>query len=263
MLLGPFGEPLRAIDPMAAVNPFRFSTKYQDNDTGLLYYGCRYCQVSSGRWLSRDPSQEGGIHIYAFCYNSPSVYVDDIGREPAIYPPPGGAGPWLPPGSKPPPPPLGNGPYLPTPPNAKSYTLDLGGLKLRWCCVDGQLFSVAIGPIGTAEHFVKGPGGSGLMTSANTAVGVCCNAKYTKLQFSKQVTYWPGDIAGLFYTVQFKYLVVDDSGHAVSSDATSQTVPQAMLDQFLRNKNLVDPSTLDNLRSAFNKLSPILCGGTK
>ena len=39
---GPFGELLRATGPMAMVNPFRFSTKYQDDETGLLYYGYRY-----------------------------------------------------------------------------------------------------------------------------------------------------------------------------------------------------------------------------
>ena len=36
---GPFGEVLRATGPMAKVNPFRFSTKYQDDETDLLYYG--------------------------------------------------------------------------------------------------------------------------------------------------------------------------------------------------------------------------------
>ena len=39
---GPFGELLRATGPMAKANPFRFSTKYQDDETDLLYYGYRY-----------------------------------------------------------------------------------------------------------------------------------------------------------------------------------------------------------------------------
>ena len=38
---GPFGELLRATGPMAKANPFRFSTKYQDDETDLLYYGYR------------------------------------------------------------------------------------------------------------------------------------------------------------------------------------------------------------------------------
>lgn len=56
--LGPFGELLRATGPMAKANPFRFSTKYQDDETDMLYYGYRYYSASTGRWLSRDPLRE-------------------------------------------------------------------------------------------------------------------------------------------------------------------------------------------------------------
>src|SRR5208337_392529 len=52
---GPFGEVIRASGPMAKVNPCRFSTKYCDDETDLLYYGYRYYNPSTGRWLSRDP----------------------------------------------------------------------------------------------------------------------------------------------------------------------------------------------------------------
>lgn len=52
---GPFGEVIRATGPMAKVNPFRFSTKYQDNETDLLYYGYRHYSASTGRWITRDP----------------------------------------------------------------------------------------------------------------------------------------------------------------------------------------------------------------
>jgi RHS repeat-associated protein len=38
---------------MAKANPFRFSTKYQDDETDLVYYGRRYLNTSTGRWLSR------------------------------------------------------------------------------------------------------------------------------------------------------------------------------------------------------------------
>ena len=57
---GPFGEVIRATGPMAKANPFRFSTKYQDDETDLLYYGYRYYNASTGRWLNRDPLEEGG-----------------------------------------------------------------------------------------------------------------------------------------------------------------------------------------------------------
>ena len=39
---GPFGELLRSSGPQANSNPFRFSTKFTDDETGLVYYGFRY-----------------------------------------------------------------------------------------------------------------------------------------------------------------------------------------------------------------------------
>lgn len=42
-----------------------FSAKYADGETGLVYYGYRYYQPSTGRWLSRDPiGEEGGLNDY-------------------------------------------------------------------------------------------------------------------------------------------------------------------------------------------------------
>jgi len=62
---GPFGEVIRATGPMAKVNPFRFSSKYQDEESDLLYYGYRYYKASTGTWVSRDPDEEdGGDNIY-------------------------------------------------------------------------------------------------------------------------------------------------------------------------------------------------------
>ncbi len=58
---GPFGEVIRQTGPMAKANPFRFSTKYQDNETDLLYYGYRYYNASTGRWPNRDPIREAGF----------------------------------------------------------------------------------------------------------------------------------------------------------------------------------------------------------
>ena len=49
---GPFGEVIRPTGPMAKANPFRFSTKYQDDESDLLYYGYRYYKPSTGTWLS-------------------------------------------------------------------------------------------------------------------------------------------------------------------------------------------------------------------
>ena len=60
---GPFGEVIRTTGPMAKANPFRFSTKYQDDETDLLYYGYRFYSGSTGRWLSRDPIGDRGFNL--------------------------------------------------------------------------------------------------------------------------------------------------------------------------------------------------------
>jgi RHS repeat-associated protein len=78
---GPFGEVIRATGPMAKAKPFRFSTKYQDDETDLLYYGYRYYSASTGRWLSRDPIEErGGRNLFAFVRNAPVLGYDALGR---------------------------------------------------------------------------------------------------------------------------------------------------------------------------------------
>ena len=47
------------------INPFLFSTKYYDAGIGLYYYGYRYYDPSTGRWLNRDPiAEEGGRLIF-------------------------------------------------------------------------------------------------------------------------------------------------------------------------------------------------------
>jgi RHS repeat-associated protein len=80
---GPFSEVIRATGTMAKANPFRFSTKYQDDESDLFYYGYRYYNVGTGRWISRDPIKElGGINIYGFLANAPLLKVDRLGLFP-------------------------------------------------------------------------------------------------------------------------------------------------------------------------------------
>lgn len=77
---GPFGEVCRKTGAMADAMPFRFSTKYQDSEPDLLYYGCRYYSADSGRWISRDPSEEdGGLNLYGLLSNRPIGDVDLLG----------------------------------------------------------------------------------------------------------------------------------------------------------------------------------------
>ena len=79
---GPFGELLRATGPMAKANPFRFSTKYQDDETDLLNYGYRYYDPSTGRWPNRDPlGERGGRNLYGFVRNNPISLFDYLGLK--------------------------------------------------------------------------------------------------------------------------------------------------------------------------------------
>jgi RHS repeat-associated protein len=65
---------------MGGANPFRFSTKYQDDETDLLYYGYRYYDAGTGRWLSTDPAgKKGGANLFVFVRNTPTTSVDYLG----------------------------------------------------------------------------------------------------------------------------------------------------------------------------------------
>ena len=78
---GPFGEVIRNSGPMAKVNPIRFSTKYQDDESDLLYYGCRYYKPSTGTWPNRDSLEEkGGNNLYGFADNNAITDIDADGR---------------------------------------------------------------------------------------------------------------------------------------------------------------------------------------
>jgi RHS repeat-associated protein len=65
----------------AEVNPFRWSTKYFDIETGLSDYGHRYYHAGLGRWLNRDPIGEfGGANLYGYVHNSPATSIDPLGQ---------------------------------------------------------------------------------------------------------------------------------------------------------------------------------------
>jgi len=75
-----FGRFIRATGPMATTNPIRFSTKYQDNETGFNYYGYRFYNPVTGRWLSRDPiGERSGRNLYGFVYNNAVNRFDKLG----------------------------------------------------------------------------------------------------------------------------------------------------------------------------------------
>ena len=75
-----FGKLISSSGPMADVFAFRYSTKYFDSETGLYYYGYRFYSPELMRWITRDPiGEEGGVNLYAFCYNNSIISFDALG----------------------------------------------------------------------------------------------------------------------------------------------------------------------------------------
>jgi RHS repeat-associated protein len=59
---------------------YGFSTKPEDKESRLLYYGFRYYQPETGRWLSRDPiGERGGVNHYGFVKNNGVSRIDYLG----------------------------------------------------------------------------------------------------------------------------------------------------------------------------------------
>jgi len=78
----PFGEVVRSTGPLARSNPFRFSTKYQDDESDLLYYGYRYYNASTGNWPNRDPiAEHGGVNLFSCARNNTVNKFDLLGLD--------------------------------------------------------------------------------------------------------------------------------------------------------------------------------------
>lgn len=90
---GPFGEVLKVLGEIGNEMPIRFSSKYQDFETGLVYYGFRYYSNQLGRWLNRDPLGEyGGKNPFTTNRNDLLNKVDPLG----LFPFSTGHMPWPP-----------------------------------------------------------------------------------------------------------------------------------------------------------------------
>jgi RHS repeat-associated protein len=74
----PYGRSLGAVS--SAVPAFAFQGKYQDAETGLVFFGFRWYDPATAKWLSSDPIQEaGGLNLYAFCQGDPVNGVEYLG----------------------------------------------------------------------------------------------------------------------------------------------------------------------------------------
>jgi len=62
------------------VNPWRYTGRQLDSESGLYFYRNRYYDAKVGRFTSRDPiGIKGGINLYAYCSNNPVNYSDPWG----------------------------------------------------------------------------------------------------------------------------------------------------------------------------------------
>jgi RHS repeat-associated protein len=64
-------------------NPFQYTGREFDSETGLYYYRARYYDPMSGRFLSEDPLRfvDVGSNLYAYVGNSPTNLVDPSGTD--------------------------------------------------------------------------------------------------------------------------------------------------------------------------------------
>ena len=106
----PLSQPTRKPCKTASLSQKRFlyrvrlryhTGKERDFETGLYYYGARYLDSKTGRWLSGDPavsdyvagSKEGqggiyntfNLHLYNYSNNNPLKYIDPDGKNPDIF----------------------------------------------------------------------------------------------------------------------------------------------------------------------------------
>ncbi len=67
-------------------NPFQYTGRDYDPETGLRYYRARYYSPDTGRFLSEDPSAfDGGMNFYAYVGNDPLNWFDPFGLSPLGY----------------------------------------------------------------------------------------------------------------------------------------------------------------------------------
>ena len=73
----PYGEVAAEGD---VTQPIQWSSEYNDEELGLVYYNYRHLNPHDGRWISRDPiKEEGGWNLFAYVKNYPIFLKDYVG----------------------------------------------------------------------------------------------------------------------------------------------------------------------------------------
>ena len=81
------------------VNPYYFTGRRYDDESGLYYYRFRYYHPTLGRFLEQDPiGILDNINLYSYVNNNPVNWIDPLGleKEPGGELPPNKEEPWWP-----------------------------------------------------------------------------------------------------------------------------------------------------------------------
>ena len=95
----PYGETwIEKTDDLFDMLPYRFTAKELDEETGLYYYGARYLNPRTSRWISSDPAgfelinpNRNGFNFiesqnwYSYVSNNPIKYLDPTGFEAILF----------------------------------------------------------------------------------------------------------------------------------------------------------------------------------
>ena len=73
-----WGNPVGTMPSIA--NPFTYTGREYDKETGMYYYRARYYDAKVGRFVSKDPiGLAGGINLYSYVGNNPVNWIDPLG----------------------------------------------------------------------------------------------------------------------------------------------------------------------------------------
>jgi len=66
--------------------PYKYCLKEMDNETGLYYYGARYYDARTSRFISADDRfddlySSAGLNIFSYCHNNPVRFIDPSGHD--------------------------------------------------------------------------------------------------------------------------------------------------------------------------------------
>ena len=79
----PYGEALADEHTLTDPQPYKFSGKELDSETGLYYFGARYYNPRFGTWYGVDALAEKypGFSPYLYCFDKPLNFIDPDGLD--------------------------------------------------------------------------------------------------------------------------------------------------------------------------------------